>query len=452
MSNFTFRFAPSPTGNLHIGSVRTAIFNYLFAKHTKGRVLLRIEDTDQARSLPQYTDNILNSLRLLNIEFDGNIVYQSKSIERHVQVAHQLLQQGRAYKCYVRPEEIEEFRAQHPNLRFESPWRDKIAEDSDTPYVIRLRAEQAGVTTFHDLILGESTVNNEELDDMVLLRSDGTPTYMLAVVVDDLDMGITHVVRGSDHFTNTFRQLQLYRAIGQGEPQFMHLPLLCGEDGAKLSKRHGATSIEEFIAAGYLPEAMLNYLLLLGAGYDAQEIFDLAYAIEHFDYTRVSKSPSRFDYKKLNFINREHLRALEPEVILEYITTNLPQVQKHELTKMALGMKLIKERSELMPDILKVAKLFITRAEPLDAQSAEILAAITPTYRAQLKELIENCNFASLEAISLACKEFATTYGLKMPEVLKPLRALILGTFESPSITDMIYILGKEEVVRRIEL
>src|SRR3954447_19452937 len=314
-SGVVTRFAPSPTGFLHIGGARTALFNWLFARHHGGKFLLRIEDTDKARSTTEAIDAILDGMRWLGLDWDGHEYYQSQFWARHAEVAHKMLERGHAYRCYMTQEELaaqrEEAQRERRPFRIDSPWRDISDSQGDKPFVIRLKAPRDGETVIDDRVQGRVTVQNAEIDDFVLLRSDGSPTYMLAVVVDDHDMGVTHVIRGDDHLNNAFRQLAIIRAMGWPEPVYAHVPLIHGQDGAKMSKRHGATGVMDYDALGFLPEALSNYLLRLGWGHGDEEIIAREDAVRWFDLAQVGRSPSRFDMKKLDNLNGHYLREAD---------------------------------------------------------------------------------------------------------------------------------------------
>jgi glutamyl-tRNA synthetase len=313
------RFAPSPTGFLHIGGARTALFNWLFARHHGGKFLLRIEDTDKARSTQAAIDAILEGMRWLELDWDGETVFQSARVARHVEVAHQLLASGSAYRCFATPEELDamrtEQRANKQPQRYDGRWRDRACgpEQEGAPFAVRLKAPRGGETVIEDAVQGRVVVQNSELDDMILLRSDGTPTYMLAVVVDDHDMGVTHVIRGDDHLNNAFRQLGIIKAMGWPEPIYAHVPLIHGADGAKMSKRHGATGVMDYDAAGFLPEAISNYLLRLGWGHGDTEILSREEAVRLFSLDGIGRSPSRFDLKKLEHLNGHYIREASDE-------------------------------------------------------------------------------------------------------------------------------------------
>ena len=328
MSEIVTRFAPSPTGFLHIGGARTALFNWLYARGRAGRFLLRIEDTDRARSTTEAIDAILDGMRWLGLDWDGHEYYQSQFWSRHAEIAHRLLERGAAYRCYMTQEELAEQRekakAERKPFRISSPWRDVTENQGDKPYVIRIKAPQEGETVIDDQVQGRVTVQNSEIDDFILLRSDGTPTYMLAVVVDDHDMGVTHVIRGDDHLNNAFRQLAIIRSMGWPEPTYAHVPLIHGPDGAKLSKRHGAMGVDAYRdELGLLPEAVANYLLRLGWGHGDDEIINPDQAIEWFDLPHVGKSPSRFDFKKLETLNGHYIREADDGRLTELVARRL---------------------------------------------------------------------------------------------------------------------------------
>jgi glutamyl-tRNA synthetase len=322
------RFAPSPTGFLHIGGARTALFNWLYAKHHKGRFLLRIEDTDRARSTQEAIDAILDGMKWLGLDWEGEPTFQFARAARHAEVAHEMVKLGHAFHCYTTQEELEAFRAKNPNAKFRSPWRDGGTPPAGAKSVVRLKAPLDGETVVNDKVQGTVTVKNSELDDMILLRSDGTPTYMLAVVVDDHDMGVTQVIRGDDHLTNTFRQLMIYNAMGWKAPDFAHIPLIHGADGAKLSKRHGALGVDAYRDMGYLPEAVRNYLLRLGWSHGDDEIISTEQAIEWFDLDAAGKSPSRFDFTKLENLNGHYLREADDARLVELILPKLGRDRK----------------------------------------------------------------------------------------------------------------------------
>src|SRR5215470_13221062 len=353
------RFAPSPTGFLHIGGARTALFNWLYAKHKRGKFLLRIEDTDRARSTQAAVDAIIDGMKWLGFDWDGDVVMQSARIARHAEVARALLAQGRAYHCYCTPEELEAMRERARKegrpVRYDGTWRDRVPDGPlpNVPPVIRLKAEQEGETVIEDRVQGRVVVSNQQLDDLIILRGDGTPTYNFSVVVDDHDMGITHVIRGADHLTNAFRQTQIYRALGWPEPVFAHVPLIHGPDGAKLSKRHGALGVEAYREMGYLPEALRNYLLRLGWGHGDAEIISTEQAIEWFDLSEVGRSPSRFDFAKLDNLNAHYLREADDTRLVELVAPRLVKRLGHPadattLPRLYMGMAGLKARAKTL--------------------------------------------------------------------------------------------------------
>ena len=450
------RFAPSPTGLLHIGGARTALFNYLFARHHGGQFLLRIEDTDRARSTEPFTGAILQSLSWLRLERDEPDVFQSHRAARHAEVALAMLESGHAYRCWSSQEEIaaarEQARAEGRPLRFDSPWRDR-SEPGHGPYVVRLRAPRDGETVVEDLVQGRVRVANTELDDMIILRSDGTPTYQHAVVVDDHDMGITHVIRGDDHLTNTFRQVQVFLANGWDVPEFAHLPLILGPDGAKLSKRHGAASVTEFRDAGYLAEALCNYLLRLGWAHGDMEVIDRADAIRLFDFDGVGQSPGRMDYKKLDNLNGIWLRAtdddrLVKEVVVRLTMRGLPAARYED--RIRTLMPGLKERARTLEELSDNA-MFLVHDGPLppDAKAAALL---TPQTVAMLQEVAERLAVTDFSAARLdaALREFAERTGRKLGQVAQPIRAALTGSTTSPGIDLTLAALGRNEALARL--
>ncbi len=457
------RFAPSPTGFLHIGGARTALFNWLFARHHGGQFLLRIEDTDRQRSTQQAVDAIFDGLKWLGLEGDGEAVFQFARMDRHAEVARQLVAEGKAYYCYCTPEELEKIREQQraegKPMRYPGVWRDRDPAEAlaGAKPVVRLKAPQEGDTVITDLVQGEVRVANAQLDDMVLLRADGTPTYMLSVVVDDHDMGITHVIRGDDHLTNAFRQYQLYKACGWDVPQFAHIPLIHGPDGAKLSKRHGALGAEAYRDMGFLPEAMRNYLLRLGWGHGDDEIISTEQAVEWFDLAGVGRSPSRFDMTKLTNLNGHYLRQADDARLVELI---LPQVEakagvsvdaegKRRLTAGMAGMK---ERAKTLVELADSA-LFYVRPRPLALDDKAAKALDDAEARALLKEYVQSVASAewTKQILEEAARVFAEGRGQKLGKVAQPLRAALTGSSVSPPIFEVMEVLGRAEAMARIE-
>jgi glutamyl-tRNA synthetase len=449
------RFAPSPTGFLHIGGARTALFNWLFARHHGGKFLLRIEDTDKARSTTEAIDAILDGMRWLGLDWDGHEYYQSQFWARHAEVAHKMLDRGHAYRCYMTQEELaaqrEIAQAERKPFRIASPWRDVTEEQSGKPFVIRLKAPRDGETVIEDRVQGRVTVQNAELDDLVLLRSDGTPTYMLAVVVDDHDMGVTHVIRGDDHLNNAFRQLAIIRAMGFPEPVYAHVPLIHGPDGAKLSKRHGALGVDAYRdELGYLPEAIGNYLLRLGWGHGDDEIISRKQAIEWFDLGHVGKSPSRFDFKKLENLNGHYIREADDARLAELIAPLLG-ISNEQHVLLVKAMPELKARAHTLNELADGARfLFASRPiEPDEAAAAlltqEARSALAAAHRALAA--LAKWDAASVEA---AIREVAEAEGLKLGKLAQPLRAALTGRTTSPGIFDVLALLGKDESLARI--
>lgn len=455
------RFAPSPTGLLHIGGARTALFNYLFSRHHGGAFLLRIEDTDRERSTPEATQVILDGLAWLGLTPDEDPVFQSTRGARHAEVAQAMLKAGRAYCCYCTPEELREMREQAIKEgrppRYEGRWRDR--DPSKAPEgvkpAIRLKAPRDGETVVEDLVQGTVRVANAELDDMIILRSDGTPTYLHAVVVDDHDMGITHVIRGDDHLTNTFRQVQVYHAMGWETPRFGHLPLIHGADGSKLSKRHGAVSVLEFREQGFLPEALCNYLLRLGWGHGDAEVVDREEAIRLFDIDGVGRAPSRMDYAKLTHLNGIYLRAASDEWLTQEVMDRL--ARRSELTlddrvreRIRALMPGLKERAKTLVELAESASFLAHRVPlPLDAKASALL---TPEARGMLRDVagaLAATDF-SPPALDSALRGFAQTTGRKLGQVAQPLRAALTGSTVSPGIDATLAALGREEALARI--
>ena len=450
------RFAPSPTGFLHIGGARTALFNWLFAKHNGGKFLLRIEDTDKVRSTREAIDAILDGMRWLGLDWDGHEYYQSQFWARHAEVAHRMLERGHAYRCYMTPEELaaqrETARSERRPFRIESPWRDRADEPERKPFVIRLKAPREGETVIDDKVQGRVTVQNAEIDDFVLLRSDGSPTYMLAVVVDDHDMGVTHVIRGDDHLNNAFRQLAILRAMGWPEPVYAHVPLIHGPDGAKLSKRHGALGVDAYRdELGMLPEAVFNYLLRLGWGHGDAEIISREQAIEWFDLDHVGKSPSRFDFKKLENLNGHYIREADDERLAALVAPKL-ELDADQKELLVRAMPELKQRANDLNQLAQGAR-FLFEQRPLEPDAAAA-ALLTAEARALLKSAHERlAALAKWDAPSLegAVRETADSSGVKLGKLAQPLRAALTGRTTSPGIFDVLVLLGRNESLARIE-
>jgi glutamyl-tRNA synthetase len=457
ISGVVTRFAPSPTGFLHIGGARTALFNLLFARHHGGKFLLRIEDTDRARSTQPAIDAILDGMRWLGLDWDGDEVFQFARADRHAAVAHEMVEKGAAYRCYLTQDELAAMRAEaeaaKKPLRIRSPWRDKVPNEEGKPFVVRLKAPTEGATTIRDSVQGEVTVQNSEIDDLVLLRSDGTPTYMLAVVVDDHDMGVTHVIRGDDHLNNAFRQLPIYRAMGWPEPVYAHIPLIHGADGAKLSKRHGALGVDAYRdEMGLLPEAVSNYLLRLGWGHGDDEIISREQAIEWFDLSGVGKSPSRFDQKKLENLNGHYIREADDDRLATLVAARMG----FELSESQFGL-LRRSMAELKPraaNLLELADgaafLFRTRPLELDEAAKALLEGDARALLARLHAALDAAESWDTEALETAVRAVAEDAGVKLGAVAQPLRAALVGRKTSPGIFDVLVLLGREESLGRI--
>lgn len=455
------RFAPSPTGYLHIGGARTALFNWLYARGRGGRFLLRIEDTDRERSTPEATAAILKGLTWLGLDWDGEVVSQFDRKDRHAEVAHQMLARGTAYKCFSTQEEIAAFRAEAEArgsyALFQSPWRD--ADPStypDAPFVIRMRAPREGETVINDSVQGRVVIQNSSLDDMICLRSDATPTYMLAVVVDDHDMGVTHVIRGDDHLNNAARQTMVYQAMGWDIPVWAHIPLIHGPDGKKLSKRHGATGVEEYQAMGYPAAGMRNYLTRLGWAHGDAEIFTTEQALEMFDLAGIGRAPARLDFKKLENTCGHHIAMSDDAALLHELKAYLaaagrPPLSAEQAATMEKGMYCLKDRAKTFPELLDKAEFILTNrpiapdeasAKSLDTVSRGILKMLTPQ--------LQNASWTkdALESILLAA---AAENGIGFGKLAAPLRAALAGRTATPSVYDMMLVLGQNETIARLE-
>jgi glutamyl-tRNA synthetase len=456
------RFAPSPTGFLHIGGARTALFNWLYARHHGGRTLLRIEDTDRKRSTQAAIDAIIEGLDWLGLDYDAPPVFQSDRAERHAEVAWQLLKAGHAYKCFATPEELEamreEQRAQKKPLRYDGRWRDRDPAEAPegAPFVIRLRTPEDGEVTIHDRVQGAVTVRNEEVDDYIILRADGTPTYMLAVVVDDHDMGVTHVIRGDDHLNNAFRQLPIIRAMnaiegGWPDPVYAHIPLIHGSDGAKLSKRHGALGVEAYRDAfGILPEALFNYLLRLGWGHGDREEITRDEAVALFDLDGVGKSPSRFDMKKLENLNGHYLREADDARLAALVAARIGEGADEAL--LARAMPVLKVRARNLGEVVEgAAFLFARRPLAMTEKAAALLEGDGRAILRKIHERLAAQNDWTSEALEATTKALAEEQGLGLGKLAQPMRAALTGTTTSPGIFDVLVLLGRDEALARLD-
>ena len=461
------RFAPSPTGFLHIGGGRTALFNWLFARHHGGKMLLRIEDTDRERSTTAAINAIIDGLQWLGLEWDGDIVFQFSRAARHREIAEQLLAEGNAYRCYASPEELaamrEAARREGRSRLYDGRWRDR--DPSEAPPgvkpVIRLKAPQTGETVIEDKVQGRVAWQNTDLDDLVLLRSDGTPTYMLAVVVDDHDMGVTQIIRGDDHLTNGARQRHIYDALGWAVPEMAHIPLIHGPDGSKLSKRHGALGVDAYRAMGYLPAAMRNYLVRLGWSHGDQEIFTTDEMVAAFDLAHIGRSPARFDFAKLENLNGHYIRNTADADLVAALESVLPHIAGGDelarkltprlRTQLASAMPGLKERAKTLVELFEASR-FIWADRPL-AINEQAKALLKPDAKATLAGLLvdlENLKVWEPNDIETAVRGYAERAGLKLGSVAQPLRASLTGKTTSPPIFDVLMVLGRDESLARV--
>lgn len=455
------RFAPSPTGFLHIGGARTALFNWFFAKHHQGKFLLRIEDTDQARSSDAAVNAIFESLRWLGIAWDDEPVFQFSRAARHAEIAHRLLQQGKAYYCYCSPEELEQMRetARQNNQppRYNGFWRDRdpsLAPLNINP-VIRLKTPQTGDLTIKDMVQGDVCVQNAQLDDLILLRADGTPTYMLSVVVDDHDMAVTHIIRGDDHLTNAFRQAHLYQACGWTLPEFAHIPLIHGADGTKLSKRHGALGTQSYQEMGFLPEAMCNYLVRLGWSHGDAEIMSREQVIEWFDTSAIGKSPARLDLAKLTHLNAHYLREAEDQRLLElsrpFITSQLSRnLSELEETRLIRGMKGLKQRAKTLIELANSA-LFYCQIQALDEKALKFTTAAAKDLVQKVIDQLEKVSDFTESVLENEVRQVAEQLNEKLGNLAQPLRVALTGSTVSPSVFEVMDVLGKQETLQRLK-
>ena len=460
MSQVVTRIAPSPTGYMHIGTARTALFNWLYARGRGGKFLLRIEDTDRERSTPEATDAILRGMEWLGLDYDSEAVSQFDRADRHAEVAHHLLSQGKAYKCFSTQEEIQEFRdaarAEGRSTLFQSPWRDADPDTHpDAPYVVRIKSPETGVTVIHDQVQGDVTIKNDQLDDMVLLRSDGTPVYMLAVVVDDYDMGITHVIRGDDHLNNAARQMMIYNAMGWELPVYAHLPLILGEDGKKLSKRHGATSVEDYQAMGYPAAGMRNYLARLGWSHGDDEFFTDEQATEWFDLGGINKSAARFDFKKLQNLSGQHIAAADDAALLQEIfayreKSDMAPLADEVATGLGRALYCVKDRAKTFGELIDKANfILVQRPLEIEEKAQKQLNSVSHSILETLTPQLHNVTW-SREALEALVNQVAEAHEVGFGKVAGPLRAALAGQSVTPSVIDMMLVLGRDESVARL--
>ncbi|MAQ84938.1 MAG: glutamate--tRNA ligase [Maritimibacter sp.] len=454
------RIAPSPTGYMHIGTARTALFNWLYARGRGGKFLLRIEDTDRARSTPEATEAIFRGMKWLGLDWDGDAVSQFERADRHAEVANQMLAEGTAYKCFSTQEEIAAFReaakAEGKSTLFRSPWRDADpSTHPDLPFVIRVKAPLDGVTVIRDQVQGDVKVKNDQLDDMILLRSDGTPTYMLAVVVDDHDMGVTHAIRGDDHLNNAARQMLVYDAMGWDVPVWAHIPLIHGPDGKKLSKRHGALGVEEYQAMGFPAAAMRNYLARLGWSHGDDEFFTDEQAKEWFDLDGIGKSAARFDMKKLEHLSGQHIAAADDDALVPEIQAYLaaakePTLSDADAQALRGAMFCLKDRAKTFPQLIEKAYFALAdRPLEMDEKSAKALDDVSRGILAQLTPQLQNASW-NRDALEEVVTHVAEANDTKLGKVAQPLRAALAGRSVSPSVFDMMLVLGRDETLARL--
>ena len=466
--NVITRFAPSPTGFLHIGGARTALYNWLFAKHhaqfgSGGSFLLRIEDTDRKRSNEEAVTAIYEGLKWLGLDWQGDVVLQFSNVARHVQIVKQLLDNGKAYKCYCSPNELQNMRElarkEGRAMRYDGRWRDR--DPSDAPNgiapVIRMKATTEGDTVINDLVQGEVKVANNQLDDMIILRADGTPTYMLAVVVDDYDMKISHVIRGDDHLTNAFRQKQIYNLLGWCPPEFAHIPLIHGPDGTKLSKRHGALGVEEYRKMGFTSDAICNYLLRLGWGHGNDEIISREQAIEWFSLENVGRGAARFDIDKLTSLNGHYIRHSSDEYLINIIMPLLEDAFGNDLseyseTRLKRGIGGLKERAKTINELMRSAEIYVrSRPFDLDENALELLDDIGLKHLENLQNLLLEIDSWKAQGLKEQIRNYSDSLGTKLGKVIQPLRAALSGSLSSPSLFEVMEIIGRDETLGRID-
>ena len=454
------RFAPSPTGQLHIGGGRTALFNWLYARGRGGKFLLRIEDTDRERSTPENTEAILKGLTWLGLDWDGEVVSQFDRRERHAEVAHEMLARGTAYRCWSSPEEIAAFRAEAEARGsyavFQSPWRDADpASWPNGPHAIRMRAPRTGETIIRDVVQGNVTIQNDQLDDMIVLRSDNTPTYMLAVVVDDHDMGVTHVIRGDDHLNNAARQTMVYEAMGWDVPIWAHIPLIHGPDGKKLSKRHGATGVFEYQLMGYPAAGMRNYLTRLGWAHGDAEIFSTEEAKKMFDLSGIGRAPARLDFKKLENTCGHHMAMTDDAALLHETQAFLKASDRPHLTKaqtdgLLAAMYCLKDRAKTFPELIEKAR-FVLEFRPIsrDAAAEAVLDTVSRGILKKLTPQLQNVSWAKV-SLEMVLNDAAAEAGIGFGKLAQPLRAALAGRTSSPSVFDMMLVIGRDETIARL--
>lgn len=450
------RFAPSPTGYLHIGGARTALFNWLFARHYGGKFLLRIEDTDRARSTNEAIQAIFKGLEWLGLNWDEEPTFQFSRASRHLEVAESMVKAGTAYYCYCTPEELEQMKEQavaegRPPI-YDGRWRDRDPADApkDIKPVIRIKMPRDGETIIHDTVQGIVTVQNTQLDDMILVRSDGTPTYMLAVVVDDHDMGITHIIRGDDHLTNAFRQKKIYEAMNWHTPSFSHIPLIHGQDGAKLSKRHGALGVDAYEAMGFLPEAMRNYLARLSWSHGDDEIFSTQQAIEWFDGLNIGKSAARFDMVKLTSLNGHYIQESSNDRLVSLLNDQHPELTPAQSERILLGMTGLKQRAKTLNELWESAQIYVWDIPPVYTEKAQSFLTNTVLLN-QIWESLSKVTVWEEPSLHEWAKHFAEQHSMKLGDVAQPIRSALTGSTVSPSVFEVAAIIGRNLTDKRFQ-
>jgi glutamyl-tRNA synthetase len=443
------RFAPSPTGYLHLGGARTALFNWLFAQKNNGVFYLRIDDTDKKRSKEIFLDDIKANLSKLGLTWHNSEIYQSQNISSHLAVTAKMLENGSAYYCCASRTEIDDFQKNNPGKKFVSPYREQsIGNKSDS--VLRLKVPLEGNTYLQDNVLGKVSVKNSQIDDLVLVRSDGSPTYILSSAVDDYDMQITDVIRGNDHLTNTFKQLHIIEAMGWDTPNFSHIPLIMNKAGQKLSKRDGNFGLGHYLEQGYLPDALNNYLLRLGWSHGDEEIISIDQAKQIFSLAAINKSPAKFDVKKLNHINQAYLKNTDDDKLYPILQDKLELTDVTLQERIKKALPFIKERGQTILEIVKLGQLYIESKNSLDETATEVLQGEGLKVLGQLNKELQACQDWKTDIIKDICQNFASKNNLKTPQIMKPLRAGIFGTFQSPPLFESMQVLGQKEVLKRL--
>ena len=456
MTQVRTRFAPSPTGMLHIGGARTALFNLLLAKSQGGQFLLRIEDTDKARNTQENIDAILEGLNWLGVAHDEDVVFQSKNEQAHKDAALKLLTEGKAYKCYCTSQELDAMRAEQEankqKPRYDSRCRAKEGQDIDKPYTVRLKVPADGTTKWDDAVQGVIDYPNKELDDFILLRSDGSPTYNLAVVVDDHDMGMSHIIRGDDHINNTPKQILIYKALGYDVPTFAHIPLIHGDDGKKMSKRHGAVGVMEYQKQGFLPQAVCNYLMQLSWSHQGgEEIFSIDEASKLFELKRIGKGAATFNTTKLKWLNAQYMRNLPPAELMVYLKPLLPNATDKQLKRIELALPALLKRAETLTEVAEGAEIFLTELPlSLDEKAASIMDNDAKERLDVIANTLEKNSSWQVESLEESIKQILTEHGYKMPQVGMPVRAALVGTTQAPGLGDLLAAFGKEESLKRL--